>query len=320
MALHRARVARAALLVSVLGAWIAPSHAGVHLWRIKEAFSSADGTIQFVEMATCCGSTVENAIGNKTLTSSTNTFTFPSNVTGSTLNKHILLATAGFAALPGAPAPDHIIPANFFSTAGDTLAFAPYDTMIFTGAQLPTDGVTSLNKDPNDNSDTLFTATNSPTNYSNQTGSVVVVSGPPAVPDGTGGTTPLQVTPDAADGSILALAFDISACTNVDDHHVVYGQASGLPAAPGGTFTLLGAVCAIGAASPFQWTGVPEAGDGSGILWFLVVTTDSGGVEGSWGMDGLLAERHGPGAEGSSGICATTKSVANACGRPAPPP
>jgi hypothetical protein len=304
----------------VLGWGIAPSLAGVHLWRLKEAFSNADGTIQFIELATCCGSTTENAIGNKTVTSNGNTFTFPANVTGSTLNKHILLATLDFAALPGAPTPNHIIPANFFSTSGDTLAFSPYDTMIFTGAQLPTDGVTSLNKDPNDNTDTQFTATNSPTNYSGQTGSVVVVSGPPAVPDGTGGSTPLRVLPVAADGSALTLVFDTGLCTNADTHHVLYGEAAGLPATPGGAFTLLGGICAIGAASPYAWTAVPEATDGSGILWFIVVTTDAGGVEGSWGMDGTLAERHGPGADGSSGICATAKSVANACGRPTPPP
>jgi hypothetical protein len=35
----------------------APAFSGVHLWRVKEIFSNADGTIQFIELATCCGST-----------------------------------------------------------------------------------------------------------------------------------------------------------------------------------------------------------------------------------------------------------------------
>jgi hypothetical protein len=308
----------AALALVVFAAGAAPALAGVHLWRVKEVFSNADGTIQFIEIATCCGSTGENFLAGQSLRSNTNAFTFPSNVSGSTLNKHVLLATSGFAALPGAPTPDHIIVDRFFSTTSDTITFAVYDTLIFGAGRLPTDGTTSLNKDPDDSADTLFNATNSPTNYAGQTGSVVAVAGPPGVPDGTGGTTPMTAAPLDAGASKLRVAFDSAACTNDADYHILYGQRSGLPAAPGGTFTLLGSVCGIGTASPYDWAGVPEATDGSGLIWFLLVATDASFVEGSWGVDGAGGERHGQGNGGASGTCAVVKSVANKCGHASP--
>jgi hypothetical protein len=59
---------------------------------------------------------------------------------------------------------------------------------------------------------------------------------------------------------------------------------------------------------------VPEPTDGSSLIWFLVVTTDSTGVEGSWGVDSAGNERRGPGNGGASGTCAVVKSVANKCG------
>ena len=39
----------------------------------------------------------------------------------STSDKYLLLGTAAFAALPGAPAPDYIIVDNFFDTVEDTI-------------------------------------------------------------------------------------------------------------------------------------------------------------------------------------------------------
>ena len=81
-----------------------------------------------------------------------------------------------------------------------------------------------------------------------------------------------------------------------------------------GTFTLLGSVCGIGSATPSGWLGVPSAVDGMNLIWFLMVATDCGGVEGSWGVDSGGNEWAGPGNNGSSGTCALTKNVANACG------
>ena len=292
-----------------------PALSGVHLWRLTETFSNADGTIQFIEMTTCCGSAGgEIFLSGQPLTSNGHSFTFPSNLTMATANKHLLLATSGYAALPGAPAPDYIIADNFFSPGGDTITFSVYDTMIFPAGVHPTDGTNSLNKNEDDVGDVTFVARNSPTNLHEQTGSISAVSGPPGVPDGTGGTTPLTVAAVAPDGSTLRVSFDVASCTNAANRHILFGQGRGLPAAPGGVFTLLGSVCGIGSTTPYDWVGVPQATDGSNLIWILMVATDASGVEGSWGVDSGGRERLGPGNNGASGTCAVTKSVANACG------
>src|SRR5262245_22342574 len=162
-----------------------PAWSGVHLWRVTELFSNADGTIQFIEMTTCCGSAGgEVFVGGQHLSSNGHDFVFPANLAPGT-NHHILLATDGFAALPGAPTRDYTIPANFFSTGGDTITFAVYDTMIFGAGTLPTNGSSSLNQNEDDATDTAFIAVNSPTNLGENTGSVNAGGGPPAVPDGT---------------------------------------------------------------------------------------------------------------------------------------
>ena len=312
----RSRTAWILLSSVVLLSSTVPALSGVHLWRVKEIFSNANGTVQFIEIATCCGSTGENFLSGQKLTSTSQIFTFPGNVSGSTLNKHVLLATDGYAALPGAPPRDHRIPNNFFSTSGDTIAFASYDTLSFGAGTLPTDGTTSLNKDPNDALDTTFTAVNSPTNYAGTTGSIIVVSGPPGVPDGRGGTTPMTVQALTPDASSLRISFDVTSCTNAANHHILYGQRSGFPATPGGTYTLLGSVCNLGTSTPYDWVGIPAPDDGMGLIWFVVVATDASFIEGSWGKDGQGIERNGPGNNGASGTCALVKSVANACGHP----
>lgn len=297
----------------------APAWSGVHLWRITEAYSNADGSIQFIEMTTCCGSAGgEIFLSGSMLTSNGHSFRFPGNLapaTPETPNNHVLLATDGYTTLPGVPARDYKIDDNFFATTGDRLVFSVYDTWIFGPGLVPTDGVGSLNKDEDDNADTPFVQRNSPTNVHDQTGTIGAAGGPPAVPDGLGGTTPLLVGSSTPDGSSLRLSHDIASCTNsVANHHIIYGQKSGLPALPGGLYTPLGAVCGIGNAVPYDWIGSPTPDDGLKLIWFLVVTTDSSGVEGSWGKDSLGNERNGLGNAGASGICAVTRSLTNACG------
>ena len=294
----------------------APAWAGVHLWRITEVYSNADGSVQFIEMTTCCGSAGgEIFLSGSRLTSSSHIFIFPGNLTMTTPNNHVLLATDGYAALPGVPARDYKIDPNFFSPDGDTMTFSVYDTWAFGPGLVPTDGTGSLNKNENDDADTPFVARNSPTNLHDQTGTIGAAGGPPGVPDGLGGTNPLLVSASTQDGSSLRLSYDIASCTNsVANHHIIYGQKSGLPAVPGGLYTPLGAVCGIGNAVPYDWAGTPTPDDGQRLLWFLVVTTDSSGVEGSWGKDSLGNERNGLGNAGASGICAVTRSLTNTCG------
>ena len=102
-----------------------------------------------------------NATGNQ--------FVFPANLPpGSSSNAHILLGTAAYAALPGAVAPDHTIPANFFSTSAEPfpgIEYHVYDDFIFAVGDLPTNGKDSLDGSGG-------TAPNSPTNFNGDTGNV----------------------------------------------------------------------------------------------------------------------------------------------------
>jgi hypothetical protein len=167
------------LLVPLLGlvafaAAPAPSLApGSHTWDFTEVFSDASGTVQFMELRECCGNTNETGLPGHTVTSNASSLVIPGPaLTPPTSNKHYLIATAAFAALPGAPTPDLIMPANFLSSGGDTLAYLPWDTWTF-GA-LPTDGITSLQRNGS-------TGPNNPTNYAGTSGTIDA-SGPSPVP------------------------------------------------------------------------------------------------------------------------------------------
>jgi hypothetical protein len=141
--------------------------AGIHTWDVNEVFSNADGSIQFVELWESAGGAGETGVGNGSMSSSTTSFAIANgSVAPPTSNKFYLIATPAFAALPGAPVPDKIIPAAsipFFDTAGDTVSFVGVDSWIF-GA-VPTDGILSLDR-------ITGQGPNSPTNYAGQTGSV----------------------------------------------------------------------------------------------------------------------------------------------------
>lgn len=163
------------MAVALLGARVAS--AGIHTWDVNEVFSNPDGSIQFVELWEAAGGAGETNVGNGSISSNTQNFAFGQGpVVGPTTNKYYLLATAGFAALPGAPAPDAIIPAGslpFFNTAGDTVSFAVYDNWTF--GTVPTNGTNSLDR-------LSGVGPNSPTNYAGATGSVNASPPPAAVP------------------------------------------------------------------------------------------------------------------------------------------
>jgi hypothetical protein len=143
-----------------------------HLWRFTELFSNADGSVQFIEFHSpaagenfATGSTIRSMSTGKV-------YTFDRDLSGSTANKNLLVATAGFGALAGGVTPDYTLPANFFNPAGDTLRLCftncnggnLFDTRTFTS--VPTDGVMSRVYPSN----TL--AANSPRNFAGTTGSV----------------------------------------------------------------------------------------------------------------------------------------------------
>lgn len=169
--------ARAALAAVVwIGLYASTARATFHLWKIDEVYSNASGTVQFIEFLQPTFSfDDERFLGGQTLIDSTlgHSFTFPSNLPSQpAANSHFLVATPGYAALTGVPAPDYVLPANdFFSTSGDTLTYASgVDALTFTGSEFPTDGITSLNRAYG--ATTFTNGRNSPTDFAGQTGSV----------------------------------------------------------------------------------------------------------------------------------------------------
>ena len=172
---HRVFRARRRLCAVFLALLIqsGPVRANFHHWQINEIYSNADGTVQFIELF--CPANDENLLGGQRLVCSneanTNTFIFPGNLSSvNTANKTLLLATAGFGALPGGVALDFTLPTNFLFLSNGTLNYANVDVLTYTN--LPTDGVASLGRSGN----TLINApTNSPRNFLGQSGSIVPV-------------------------------------------------------------------------------------------------------------------------------------------------
>ena len=143
-----------------------------HKWLISEIYSNADGTIQFVELVDD-GDDQGHMMAGTTMSTNETNFVFPTNLPGglSTAGRRILIATAAFAALPGAPTPDYTIPDNFLRIFGSTLVLSGSGDEVNYGT-LPTDGVTSINRNG-------AQATNSPRNFFNQSGSITPpTSGP----------------------------------------------------------------------------------------------------------------------------------------------
>jgi hypothetical protein len=149
----------------------APARAAFHLWSINEIYTNASGTLQFIELVDSFGG--QNFVGGQSISASdvpntaTNTYTISGAVVlpGNTFGQHVLFGTAGLQAA-GGPAPDFTLPDGFLFSAGGNISFFGLNSGAY--AALPTDG--TLSRDWNSNTN----ATNSPTNYSGQTGQVVV--------------------------------------------------------------------------------------------------------------------------------------------------
>ena len=305
-------------LIPLLGVFLLASPSafgGAHTWDVNEVYTNADGTIQFVELREANGTPGELGVDGQPMRS----LNFPTHlldllhaIASPTSNKFLLGGTAAFAAMPGSPDLDFTIPDGFLrlGTAADSVTYgAPYDTLAVPSGAIPLDGVQSFN-------DGAVIADNTPTNYAGEVGFVDASPPPqpPGVPDGTGGSTPMLVTPLDLTGDTLSISWDTSVCTGDSEHHILYGDGSMFPTAPGNPFGLLGSVCAVGGTSPFVWNSVPAAADSTGILWWVIVVK-AGASEGSWGTDSAGTERLGPGTSGSSGQCTVTSlSTTNVCG------
>jgi hypothetical protein len=139
------------------------ANATYHLWRITQAFSSADGTVQYIELMAY--SSGQQYVHGHTLVSTQgstkHSFTIPTDLPadtamttdgggyygggGYTTYRSMVIATQGFAAL-GVVTPDYIVPSGFLFTSGGTLNYAEgADT--WTYPALPTDGKMALNRD-----------------------------------------------------------------------------------------------------------------------------------------------------------------------------
>jgi hypothetical protein len=167
-------------------------HAAFHLWNVKEVFSNADGSVQFVEMFD--SSFGETAVSGFKLRSNSDgvikEFTFPGSLVNSTPG-HMLIATSGFGSLTGGVAPTFTFDQSstaltlpFFNPNATNITFTftgSNDTMTLTGASLPKDGIRSLtdanaNSFPNPTSNNS-SGVNSPTNLLGSSGGINLSSG-----------------------------------------------------------------------------------------------------------------------------------------------
>jgi hypothetical protein len=154
--------------------------AAFHAFVIDELYSSPDGSVQFIELRESFGANGENLLAGHTLTSTsvgtTRIYTFPSNLPSNlTANKHVLIATQGFADL-GIVVPDYIVPSPFLFPGGGTLNYAGVDSLTYPA--LPGDGVSALYRNGT-------VAPNVATNFVGQTGSILPPPPPPPPPPPT---------------------------------------------------------------------------------------------------------------------------------------
>ncbi|MCA9446613.1 MAG: hypothetical protein KC931_05825 [Candidatus Omnitrophica bacterium] len=184
---------------------IAPAHAVFHLWDISEIYTNADGTIQYIELFTTSNSQqflTDHDI-KATQGGETNTFIFPSDSGSPTANQHLLIATSGFSALPGAVTPDFILPDGFLFTPNGTVDFAGVDSQTY--ATIPTDGVMSLHYPGG------TVSANSPTNFAGDVGSIDAGGGgetPTFTPTSTPTDTPTATeTPTSTDTEMATETF-----------------------------------------------------------------------------------------------------------------
>lgn len=165
-----------------------PAAAGSHLWRFSEFYSSPDKQIQFIEMQEIGGSDDETRIASHWY--ATNSYNQDhSELLGSALpfgtaHKKFLVGTESYAALPGVPTPDYVLPDGIIEPSGDTIVWWFYQTLEIPSDTMPSDGSTSLHLiDPATPQMGFVTGPNSPTNFAGETGTVTLATPLPATAD-----------------------------------------------------------------------------------------------------------------------------------------
>src|SRR5512145_703920 len=176
-------------LLAALVLRAAPADAASHLWRFSEFYSSPDRSVQFIEMQEIGGSNGETNIdGHWYATNGYNqdhSDLLGSDLPFGTANKKFLVGTQSYAALPGVPAPDYVLPDGFLDPSGDTVVWWFYQTIDIPPGVMPADGVNSIhvvNPANPGNPPVYSVGTNSPTNFAGLTGTVVLppVAGVPS--------------------------------------------------------------------------------------------------------------------------------------------
>lgn len=167
------------VLIAMSFAIAGSAAAGSHSWRFSEFYSSPDNTIQFIEMYEISGSQTETAITTHWYATQSynqsHTEMLGSDLPPITANQHFLVGSVSYAALPGVPAPDYVVPDGIIDPSGDFIQWWFYQSKSIPPDTMPTDGVNSLHViDPADIGSDYMVGVNSPTNLVGETGSVVL--------------------------------------------------------------------------------------------------------------------------------------------------
>jgi hypothetical protein len=200
------RVRRSLCLGFASFALALPANAASHLWRFSEFYSSPDKHIQFIEMQEIGGSDDETRIqAHWYATNSFNqshTQLLGTPLPYGTAHKKFLVGSVSYAALPGVPAPDYVVPDGIIEPSGDTIVWWFYQTLTIPPNTMPSDGRNSLRViDPANPGSGFSTGINTPTNFAGETGSVLLAAPVPA----TSPWAVVSITVLLLAGSALAL-------------------------------------------------------------------------------------------------------------------
>ena len=169
---------------AILFSTASSAQAAFHAWRINEIYSSADGSVQFIELKESLNMTFQNQLftQNTAITnvssSGIKTFKFPADLPSTaTAGKFFIIGTSNLASIPGGVKPDYVFTnaGPFLSLDGGTIKFAG-STDIVNYTNLPTDGnggMISANFTFNRNLNAV--TTNFPVNFRGATNVIVPV-------------------------------------------------------------------------------------------------------------------------------------------------
>jgi hypothetical protein len=216
---------------------VTPAEGAFHLWSIREVYTDACGTNQFIELFTTFGS--QTFVGGKQIQVSdgttTHTYTISGNLTNDSANHALLFGTASITNF-GSPPPDYILPDNFVFAGGGTITFFGANGGPYTN--LPTDGVNSRTWNAGN-------AANTPQDYPGTVGFITPPNYPPSIwianPQNNGlfaapATVAVGVAASDCDGSVASVKLLTNGVPADTNTAAPFGfSLSGLPA---GNYTL----------------------------------------------------------------------------------